>query len=163
MPLTHGERGFYTALVCRDGHVLTSISELRPEEVTPFCPHCASPTLTACESCGKPIPGGTKGSMYLGDFVPPVYCRYCAAAMPWTAARLDTLRELTGIQEGLTDEERATLDRSWDELTRDTARTQVAVVQVKRLLPKIAGASAEAMRKIITEVATDAVRKQMGL
>jgi hypothetical protein len=162
--VTRGERGFYTAVVCRDGHVLTPISELQPEEATPFCPDCASPTLAKCESCGTPIPGMTKGSMALGPaFVPPVYCRYCSAAMPWTAARLDALHELTGILEGLNDDERATLNRSWDELTRDTARTQIAVVQVKRVLPKIAGAGADAVKKILTEIATEAVRRQMGL
>jgi hypothetical protein len=162
MARIQGERGFYTAVVCRDGHVLTAVKEIRPETATPFCPHCASPTLDSCESCGQPIPGEAMGSFF-GGYVPPVYCRYCAAPMPWTAARLDALRDLTAIQEGLSDDERATLNRSWDELTRDTARTQVAVVHVKRLLPKLVGAGADAMRKILTEVATAEVRRQMGL
>ena len=39
----------------------------------------------------------------------------------------------------------------------------MAVAQVKRLLPKMAGAGADAMKKILTEIATEAVRKQMGL
>jgi hypothetical protein len=164
MPMTRGPGGFYTAVVCRNGHALTSIAELSPERATPFCPDCASSTLSACEACGKPIPGEVSGSGgYFGGYVPPVYCRYCGAAMPWTAARLEALHEITGIFEGLNDEERATLNRSWDELTRDTPKTQIAVVQVKRLLPKLVGASADAAKKLITDIATEAVRKQMGL
>ena len=162
MPMTPGERGFYTAVVCREGHVLTSMKELMPEEATPYCPACASATVEACDSCGQAIPGHTKGSAYAGSYEPPAYCRYCAAPMPWTASRLTALHELTNIDMGLTEEERTTLNQSWDELTRDTPRTEIAVVQVKRLLPKIAKESIGAVRTIITDVATQAALKKMG-
>ena len=103
MPTTYGPRGFYTAVICRNGHVLTSMAELRSEEATPFCPHCAAPTISACDSCHVGIPGEVREAAVFGGYDAPVYCRYCAAAMPWTAAGLDALRELTNLEAGLSE------------------------------------------------------------
>ncbi len=94
---------------------------------------------------------------------PPKYCRECGAAYPWTASALEAAAELTEGLEALKPEEREQLRKGLPDLVRDTPRTPVAVVQTKRLLAKAGGAAGQALVKILTEIATDAAKKGLGL
>lgn len=157
-----GRESYYTALVCPNGHVTTSILELSPEDDQPYCSECGKETIRACPSCGAPIHGSPGGSVVVGYDLPK-YCHGCGAPYPWTAAALAAGHELAEILEGLAPAERQTLVASFDDLTRDTPRTAVAVLRTKALLGRLTREGATALRQILMTVATDEVKRQMGL
>ena len=67
------------------------------------------------------------------------------------------------LADRLTDDERAALKRDLPFLTIDSPRTQVATVRSRRLLEEIRNEAGPALRTILTSIATDAVKKGLGL
>lgn len=65
-------------------------------------------------------------------YTPPSYCFNCGAAFPWTAERIEAAQELADEIDGLEPDERRLLEKSIDELTKDTARTNLAAVRYKK-------------------------------
>jgi len=63
----------------------------------------------------------------------------------------------------LSAEEKTTLKASFDDLTSDTARTPSAANRFQTLVNKISPVARETIKKIIVTVATDAVKKFIGL
>ena len=154
--------GYYTALVCPNGHVTSSMLELSPEDDQPFCSECGQGTIRVCPSCGAQI-HGSPGDTVVWSYNPPKYCHACGAPYPWTAAALTAGNELAQILEGLSPADRQGLVASFDDLTRDTPRTAVAVLRTKTLLGRLTREGATALRQILVAVATDEVKRQMGL
>lgn len=157
-----GQQGYYTALACPNGHVTTSMLELSPEDDQPHCSECGEKTIRECPSCGAPI-HGSPGDVAVWGYSPPKYCHACGAAYPWTAAALASGNELASMLEGLSPAERQSLVASFDDLTRDTPRTAVAVLRTKTLLGRLTREGAVALRQVLVAVATDEVKRQMGL
>ena len=157
-----GRDGYYTALVCPNGHVTTSSLELSPEKDQPHCSECGQGTIRECPACGAEIHGSPGGKVMWG-YAPPKYCHACGAPYPWTAAALAAGNELAEILEGLSPTDRKSLVASFDDLTRDTPRTAVAVLRTKSLLSRLTREGATALRQILVAVATDEVKRQMGL
>lgn len=58
-------------------------------------------------------------------------------------------------------DERELLKSSLEDLIRDTPKTQVAIVRFKKLLPKAGRGAAEAMRKLLIDVVSEAVKKSI--
>jgi hypothetical protein len=63
----------------------------------------------------------------------------------------------------LSEEERQKLAASIDDLISDTPKTQLAVQRVKQMLPKLGVGAAGAMKELLVSVATEAVKKALGL
>jgi hypothetical protein len=76
---------------------------------------------------------------------------------------LDSLHELAQEADMLTPEEQALLSRSFDDLLRAGVSTEVAAVRVKRFLPRVGTELGGAMKSILINVVTDAVKRQLGL
>jgi hypothetical protein len=161
MPRGEGH-SYYTAVLCPNGHSTTSILELSPERDQPHCSECGQATIRACPSCGAAIHGSPANSV-VWSYDPPKYCHACGAPYPWTAAALEAGTELAQILEGLSAAERQSLVASFDDLTRDTPRTAVAVLRTKTLLGRLTREGATALRQVLVAVATDEVKRQMGL
>lgn len=151
---------YLTAQVCPNGHVVTSSLEWGDMN-SPFCPECGKPTVTACE-CGTPIRGlyHVPGFVGVGEkYTPPAYCYSCGKPFPWTQQRLDAARELIDESEGLSDDEKAALSGTLDDLLSDTPKTEVAALKFKRLAAKTGVEVAGALRSVLVDVMSEAARK----
>lgn len=79
-------REYYTALVCKNGHVITRYLE---DQVNPdkFCPECGQPTISTCSRCQTPIRGEERDPMVIflgGEPSPPAsHCPNCGTPYPW--------------------------------------------------------------------------------
>jgi hypothetical protein len=63
--------------------------------------------------------------------------------------------------QGLTDAERITIQTSIDDIAANTPMTEVAVVRVKKLMPKVLSSGGEALRKLIVDIASEAAAKTL--
>ncbi len=97
-----------------------------------------------------------------GSLIPtPAYCHQCGTACSWTQSRLSAARELIREVEGLTDNEKGVLDRSLDDLVRDTPETLVAILRFKRLATKLGRGASQALKKILIEVMVESAKRQI--
>lgn len=148
------------AVICENGHVTSTARERWAPEQARRCLACGARVLTQCDHCAAPMPGYLPegdGMLRLGTA--PRYCGSCGQPYPWTQAGIDAWQELIRETEGLSDSDRDKLTKSIHDLVRDTPRTPVAVERVKRA----AGKLGQPMIKILTSVATEAVKKLLDL
>lgn len=65
------------------------------------CGNCGEPTIMACPSCGRPIPGRdyTSQVMHAEEAVAPAYCRGtdCGEPFPWTIKAQESAQELAAM------------------------------------------------------------------
>jgi hypothetical protein len=163
---SHVADGYDTAQICRNGHVVNSLSARMPQFNEAFCTKCGAATMTACEDCGVAIrgyywvPGVIGGST---DIEMPRFCHACGRSHPWTTASVETARELARDDEKLDDEDRALLERSFDDIIRETPATSVAANRMKRILAKAGKGTAEGLREVLVSIASETAKKSMGL
>jgi hypothetical protein len=74
---------YYSAAVCRRGHVETSVLELNAGMPARRCTECGAPILTECAECHSRVRGTIEG--YLGSYEPPDFCDVCACPYPWAS------------------------------------------------------------------------------
>jgi hypothetical protein len=160
------------AIYCRNGHFLDYAPEGDPyyddlpvlhewqaDQVERalarlrYCPQCGAASIRECSHC--------KSSIDLDDQIPekPSYCSGCGKPFPWTEAALTAAKEYTDEAEGLSAQEKTALKATFDELTGDGPRTELAANRFKRLLKKLAPDVAEGIRKTIVEIASEAAAK----
>lgn len=90
---------------------------------------------------------------------PPSYCHNCGSPFPWTAARLQAAKDLADELDELDNEDREILKSSLDDISSDAPGTEVATVRIKRIMTKLSGTGAEMLRKVVVDVASEAVKK----
>jgi hypothetical protein len=153
--------GYDVAQVCLNGHSITGSAQASPQFMKNYCPKCGSATIISCPACDAPIHGIYQGGYvsFTPPYVPPAFCHECGAAYPWTESRLEAAKELAREDEELTDEEREQLARSLDDIIADTPRTQAAASRFKRLAAKAGKGTAEGLREIVVQIASEAARK----
>lgn len=159
------DRPYYeTALICLNGHVLDTAIEGGPPPAR-RCPECGAETRSTCEGCGKAIHGHLFVPGVLGGdpYQQPTYCHDCGAAYPWTTRRLEALRELIREMDGLSGEERERLALSLDDLIAETPKTEVAVIRLKKALTKVGAEAAAAAKRILVDIASQTVKKSLGI
>jgi len=160
-------RDFDTAQVCLDGHTITDVYHRAPQFNQDFCDKCGRPTITACPSCQAEIRGLHRDTSYAtgghGTPAPPHFCYGCGKPYPWTESKLRAARDLADLSESLSDEEKAALKGSLDDIVSDTPRTTVAATRVKALLLKAGSAIGEGIRSILVDVASETAKKTLGL
>ncbi len=149
------------AQVCPNGHVANHSTVAYPEHNRKHCEICGEPTLLVCPTCNQPIRGDYHVAGYIGmsDYTPPAYCSECGKPFPWTERRLAAAREFALEVEHLTDDERKELAETFDDLTRDVPRTQVAAARFKRLVAKAGVGTANALRDILVDIASETAKK----
>jgi len=152
--------GYDVAQICLNGHVITAMAGHVPERTRNFCEDCGAATITECPSCDQSIPGFYLNSAVVGSlYEPPAFCGDCGKPYPWTGRRLEAARELALEAGSLSSDERGQLIASFDDLTRDTPRTQVAVGRFKRLAAKAGVETASALRAVLVDVMSEAAKK----
>jgi hypothetical protein len=158
-----GERESYydTAQVCMNGHMVNDRASGSPQHNEAFCERCGQPTITSCPACGTALRGYYHSSVVVlgGSGTPaPIHCYKCGKPLPWTEAKLAAARELTDELDGLTDDERERLKANLHDLIAETPRTEVAVVQTKKLLAKASGEARSALVDVLRGVVREAIK-----
>jgi hypothetical protein len=156
---------YATAEVCRNGHPTTDDIQDYPERREPFCSDCGAATITACETCKTAIRGDyqVSGVVVVAIYHPPAFCFKCGNPFPWSSAKLLAAQDLAGELEGISDSERAVLNESIADLTRDTPKTEVAAMRVKKILKKASGAALGGLQKVLVDIASETAKKALGL
>lgn len=152
-----------TAQICMNGHVINGHAESSPEFNQSFCTRCGTKTITACPDCQTRIPGeyDFEGIISSGRLPTPEFCFNCGAPYPWTEKRKENIRELIDQMTELGAGDRITLHDAIDDLMRDTPRSPVAVVQIRKIIPKIEKTANENLRKLVSEGMSEEIRKQL--
>jgi hypothetical protein len=163
-----------SAIFCLNGHYVELLSqplrarsgsELRylmerasyqdPDKPQVFCTMCGARTLDACPHCSAPIL-----YRFAGDRA--AYCSGCGKPFPWTETALAAAKEFADELE-ISDDDKAKLKSTFDDLTVDTPRTELAAHRFKKFTQRIGPAAGDVLTKIIVNVATEAAKKGMGL
>lgn len=153
---------YCTALVCENGHVITDV--LRDSNAASHCERCGAPTLSRCRECNAPIHGHYVVPMALtfaSEYELPAFCYGCGHGYPWTLAREAAAKELVTELDGLDDSEKAILSQSISELVRESPEAEVAGLRFKKLAKKAGVEATGALRNILVDVMSEAVRKSV--
>lgn len=155
---------FLGARICLNGHDVCSTvgwDDHRAEER--YCKECGAEVVHACPSCGKDIQGSFFDPMFVGAFSydVPKYCISCGAPYPWTQSAIEAVKELAELDDMLTEEDAEALGSAVADSMSDNPKTKVAVVRIKKILGKAGKATADAIRDIVVDVASEAAKKML--
>lgn len=161
--IRHTLQGYDAALICHNGHIINTLVSKYPGSNQKFCHTCGSPTTFHCSDCRRPIKGVLMSDQAWmvsdGPYIRPSYCPGCGKAYPWIEAKLQAARELAAEIEGLSADERELLSKSLDDLIQVTPRTELAATRFKKLAAKAPGNVGEVLKGIVTDVASEAIKK----
>ena len=156
------EPDYYSAAICRRGHVETMRIELKNQKIKAHCEKCGTLILTSCPSCEKAIQGAPTGAM--GSYPKPDFCTYCGSPFPWVSrqARLYQLQNLLDGQEGLSEADRLTIQEQIQALTKSDIADEEQVKRWK-MIKKANPTVFEFGKELIISVTSDLVQKQIGI
>jgi hypothetical protein len=160
------------ALICVNGHLINSGADTDPGKNSAFCPKCGAATVAACSHCNEPIRGdeydegrktwhGTPSN--IGFRRVPAHCHACGKPYPWIERKAEALGEMIEELDGLSDDEREKLKKSIPDIIADTPKSETAAFRFKRAITKVGQAGGKLLTDFLTNVATEAVKKAMGL
>lgn len=152
--------GYDLAQVCLNGHMVNSAARTEPQNNQKFCSTCGAPTVTACPECNHALRGYLWGSLSVDEVVPKAFCSNCGVPYPWTQRKLSVAHALVQETE-LSDSDKDLLTKSLDELVRDTPETEVALVRIKKLMPKAGTVIASGLKQVLISVVTEAVKHSL--
>lgn len=144
------------AQVCPYGHLANSSAVDFPQHNKDYCEHCGEKTLTACLECENPIRGSLRRRVG-GSYQPPSFCRSCGVSFPWTERKISAAIELAALD--LTEQDAEEFRDSVNEIARDTPRARVAASRVKALLGKFSSTTAQVVRELLVDVASETAKK----
>jgi hypothetical protein len=153
---------YRVAEVCPSGHVSTDAADASPELREKFCSRCGEATMMACPGCKADIRGDYYVEGFFGvghEYKPPAHCHNCGASFPWTERKVAAAVELLEVGANLSPEEAQLFGADLTELTKDSPKTQVASLRVKRVLTKVGGSLASGVRDIVVDVLSEAAKK----
>jgi hypothetical protein len=154
---------YYSATVCRRGHVQSSILELMDERPPQRCTKCGAAVLTSCPVCGYRIRGSSAGGF--GEYHPPDFCDQCGSPMPWASrqARLYELENVLMETPDLTELDKLTISEQIEALTSIDPDDEEAQVERWQRIRRVTPALVESGRAILVTITTAAIQKQLGL
>lgn len=147
--------------VCENGHLVTG--DIRSHDASPFCSKCGEKTLEQCPTCKAHLRGDYHGDVVYEMARVRAFCFNCGKPYPWTLRQVEAAKALAAEIEDATDDEIQKAQDSLIVLTSDTPQTPVAVARIARLLKKAGPVVAGALTDILTSIATEAAKKQLGL
>lgn len=150
------------AQICENGHVINATMKEQPGLKAKFCPRCSARTIVTCQVCGADTRGQFHASGIDLEFTRTAFCHSCGAAYPWTES-LQELKALAHEARRLNPSEQEELAGCFDDLIKETSKTQAAMDTLKRCLPRVGKEIALEMRIILVKLATEAVKAQLGL
>lgn len=153
----------YTAQICVNGHIATHAFENSPQDHAEFCPVCGSPTITTCKNCSTNIKGwyDTGTSLAILSYVKPNFCYKCGKPFPWTEAKLEEAKKLTNTF-NISPQDKLTLIDSIDDLVKNTARVETAILKFKDITSKVSAEAKDTLKQILASVITEGIKKTLG-
>jgi hypothetical protein len=154
---------YYTAQICKNGHVITANYGKYSQLQEAFCDKCGAATIIHCEGCNKAIRGRhDSGIRSLPDnYSPPRFCPNCGKPYPWTASKLRAAKELVEELDGLDANDRRQLGQSLDDLVAESPKTDVASSQFKQIMKKVGKESYDLLKKVVTDLVSESIRKTL--
>ena len=149
--------GFDIAQICLNGHEVNSSTLEFPAYNSPFCAKCGAATITKCPNCDADIRGYQHGSLAMHYDVPP-FCRNCGKPYPWTAAAIESAKELIRMTE-LPDEDKAQMDKDIEDIVRETPRTTLAATRFKKIMSRAGKEMEAAVERILTNIIVEGANK----
>jgi hypothetical protein len=151
------------AQICLNGHLLNDRSLSRPGPPVSFCTACGADIIERCPGCGGPINGRRQPlKMYAAPYVIPAYCHSCSKQYPWTKRHLEAAEQLVDASK-LSAAEKKVLKDLMPDLIYETPRSRTAVARITDFLERASPPLVSSMREILMSVATDAIKKTIGL
>ncbi|MEJ0025501.1 MAG: DUF2321 domain-containing protein [Rhizomicrobium sp.] len=151
--------------VCLNGHRITANALGSPEFREDFCSRCGMRTIMACEKCRTPIQGEyhVENVFAVGMNTPvPKYCTKCGSPYPWQEAAIENLKE--ALREGgLDSADIQAAELALPDIMHDTPKTELASLKFGRILKKLGKPVYEVAIKVVTDVASEAAKKALGL
>ena len=157
--------GYYdVAQICLNGHMINDHAQTRPQHNQEFCSKCAATTIIGCPQCDTPIRGyyEVEGVIdFSEEQVPvPAFCQHCSKAFPWTESRLEAAHDLAGQLE-LDVPDRTLLEKSIEEIVRDTPRAPAEAMRFKTIVEKAKPWGLKAFKEILYGIAGEAVKRMI--
>lgn len=152
-----------TAQICPNGHVINDVSERFPQFNKKFCEMCGEETLTECPNCSTAIRGSyhSEGRLSVSDYSPPAYCYSCGSALPWTELKIQTAIELATESDNLSPEEIEKFEDTVKEIVRDTPRTQLGATRFMKVMTKVGGGTANAIKDVLVDIVSETAKKMI--
>lgn len=149
------------AEVCLNGHVATSSADRHPELREKFCSKCGEQTISRCQSCETTIRGyyHTDGVITFDEYRPPSFCHNCGNSFPWTERGIASAIELVEISTDLQPEEIEQFRTDLAELTKESAKTQIASIRYKRVMKKVGTTVASGVREVMIGVLSETAKR----
>jgi hypothetical protein len=151
---------FDTAQICLNGHVTNASSKTFPDANADFCRDCGQPTISACPKCSGAIRGNynVPGVIVASRYRRPAFCSGCGEPYPWTSRALDAARDLAKDAD-LSPGEMVQFETSLEAITQDSPSAVAAGSRFKTLLGKVGVATADGIRKVLVDVASETAKK----
>lgn len=158
---------YRVAQICVNGHVITHSADVRLERRQNFCSICGKPTIMQCEECNTSIRGYyyVHGVIGGSSYKKPLYCHNCGDPYPWTKAALESTALMINEDENLNESEKQLFCESLPDLLVEspTPKTNLAVSRFKKFLGKSAKYTADGVRDIFVDVASETIKKSLEL
>jgi len=156
---------YETALICLNGHVITSRLESFPEMLTPRCSRCGETTTSKCPHCQAGIRGYhyIEGVIAIAPYVLPLFCHNCGNPYPWTERKMDAVNRIIDLNKKLKESEKEKLKKAIDELVKETPNQDLAVMIFKKLVQKMGKETWELIKPILIELLSEIMKQKLGL
>src|SRR6185437_33106 len=143
------------------GHCITSSFHDFPQFNRAFCPDCGDPTIVKCLACGAHIKGAYRGS-FVTETPVPSFCDSCGMSHPWQVSRVANALEALRLQ-GVDESDVQEVERNLPDITRDTPRTQVAALRIRKAIGQAGKPIYDVAIKVIGDVAAATAKAHLGL
>lgn len=150
------------AMICENGHLITSSLSIDSRQNQKFCDTCGSSCVTSCKNCNEPIKGSLNQAnvVYL-DYIYPIpnYCNFCGEKFPWLKKKIEAIEKLIELAPEIDIKDRKMVLEYLPDLSINTPRTELAIITIKKILNKSKKYGKIILEKIITEVAADSIKE----
>ncbi|WP_093332047.1 DUF2321 domain-containing protein [Sphingomonas rubra] len=160
------ERDWYDLQqVCVTGHIVTNYAESKPDGRRERCAICGEATITACPSCNVRIRGyhHMPGVYYPSSQIPDKFCDSCGAAMPWVEREIQSIMEICGLSEGLSEADLEGLRDISKALTTASSQTEIAALRLRKIAAKMDDFEQAALMRALKASATEPAKVALGL
>ncbi|MBE3037345.1 MAG: DUF2321 domain-containing protein [Chloroflexi bacterium] len=156
--------GYYAVgMACLNGHKIAGNAEGAPEFCGEFCSTCGERTITQCPVCKQNIRGYYQGGGIGYGWTLCAFCHACGKPYPWTVRKAEAIEEMLDELDGLSPEDREKLKKSIPDIIADTPKSETAALRFKKAIAKVGQVGGKMLLDVLTSVATEAVKKAMGL